>query len=191
MGYAVWHRLLMRAVIFALLVNAYCFLTAPAGAADIRFGSTGCTLHIEGPIEEGDDAVFYDRILEGWDEGDACTSFGLELASPGGNLGAAIKIGRQVRALHISTSAPLVRRGPPARCLPTLTLRDEKNCLCASACFFIWTAGSERSGERIFVHRPRLDTNCTPRCRNEPQMHTRPRRARPGPTSPKWTYRLP
>ncbi len=36
-------------------------------------------------------------------------------------------------------------------------LRDQKNCLCASACFFIWAAGSTREGERIYVHRPRLD----------------------------------
>ena len=32
-----------------------------------------------------------------------------------------------------------------------------QNCVCASACFFVWAAGSSRGGEEIYLHRPYFD----------------------------------
>ena len=134
----------VRAIIASLFT--LCFLTT-ARAAEIRL-EYGCTLVIEGQIDKGDDAIFYEKVLEG---SNSCASFfEVHIGSAGGDLGAAIGIGKQVRALHVPTHAPYSQK-----CVRPL--RDHDNCLCASACFFIWAAGSTRTGHRVYVHRPRLD----------------------------------
>jgi hypothetical protein len=88
------------------------------------------------------------------------------LASPGGNLNEAMKIGRLVRAFKLETIAPWSSS-------PDLDfkkkngalkgLQDTNNYLCASACFFVFVAGIHRvmhlsgdvaEGVGLAIHRP-------------------------------------
>ena len=91
----------------------------------------------------------------------ACAS-SIYLASPGGSVVEAMKIGRLVRALRWETQIP---EEAPAdlrqKIITALKLSDPKaNYLCASACFFAFVGGIERS-PAIFngilgIHRPFL-----------------------------------
>ena len=132
-----------------------------AQAADIYYRPGSCTITIEGPIEPGDDVAFYDKIIEGWDVpplGLGCRIFLVELSSPGGDVGAAIKIGRQIRTVHAITDAPRLFGGQIGYCESSKKgARKDQSCVCASACFFIWAAGSTRSGDAIYIHRPYFD----------------------------------
>jgi hypothetical protein len=111
---------------------------------------------VVGEIMRGDDQLFFDRVMEVKE----CDALVVDLVSPGGDLRVAIQIGLLIRALHLTTQAPeifgqskhpycSIGRGQPPR-------EDEK-CVCGSACFFIWAAGSERGGEAIYIHRPYID----------------------------------
>ena len=86
---------------------------------------------------------------------------GVFLASPGGNLGEAIRIGRLIRALQLSTTAP---SGPPegrklgeALIGPNDLRNPRTNYQCASACFLLFVSGIYRSlnwAGRLGIHRP-------------------------------------
>jgi hypothetical protein len=122
---------------------------------------------VEGKIEAGD----YDKLRSIYGErGQSEFSLGLpevdvlSLASPGGDLAEAMKIGRLVRPLKLITNVPS-RIGLHS----TLGMANEHklknpqaNYMCASACFFIFVAGVKRtddawSGNPILgVHRPYL-----------------------------------
>lgn len=80
----------------------------------------------------------------------------LYITSPGGNVFEAIRIGHLVRRALLATWAP--SRGIRGGFLlaADLTLCDGPDCLCASACFLIWSAGVHRIGEFVGVHRPRV-----------------------------------
>jgi hypothetical protein len=150
----------MKSAAFATMLLVLC-CAGQAHAADIYYDPPGgCTLTIEGQIEAGDDVAFYDKIIEGWDLpplGPGCTLFVVVLASSGGDVGAAIKIGRQIRTVHATTDAPRRFGGQVGYCTTSKGLLEDKNCVCASACFFIWAAGSKRGGDSIYIHRPYFD----------------------------------
>lgn len=88
-------------------------------------------------------------------------SGGVFLASPGGNLAEAMRIGRLIRALRLSTDAP---SGPAhgrkfgESVITPSDLRDPKtNYQCASACFLLFVSGIYRNiywAGRLGVHRP-------------------------------------
>lgn len=110
---------------------------------------------ILGPIESGD----YDKLLNivrqsnGW-----LTT--VALASPGGNLSDALRIGRLIRQLMIATHAPNVVAGRTM--MPGVGLYSEDpcptpSCICASACFVIWAGGIVRYGSVLGIHRPSFD----------------------------------
>jgi hypothetical protein len=90
------------------------------------------------------------------------------LASPGGDLGEAMKIGRLVRALKLHTIVPS-RWSDPRTLEVTVAERKLKNpktnYMCASACFFIFVAGIERTADSPFgdailgIHRPYLSAS--------------------------------
>jgi len=130
----------------------------PAGAADIRLdpsreGAAGAVL--EGRIETGDFEKFRTFIFKE-------NTVELYLASPGGNLAEAMKIGALVRSLRLSTMVPgktltnqkrnlaIARRG----------LKDPRaNYMCSSACFLVFVAGIHRSSDDfgppiLGIHRP-------------------------------------
>jgi hypothetical protein len=164
-----------------------------------------CDLVLVGEIKSQDDFAFRKELTGLLLE--KCTGPKIYIYSPGGDLSAAIAIGRQIHFLHLETVAPTLVRGfvsepdlrprnGPRRChnlpgsaqtsrreaeevlqnsravidalknhitLPKvevhgdfdpLSVKGDPNCTCASACFFIWAAGSERKGDVIQVHRP-------------------------------------
>jgi hypothetical protein len=126
---------------------------------------------VEGKIEAGD----YDKLRSIYGERyQSEFSFGLigvnvlSLASPGGDLAEAMKIGRLVRALKLITAAPSrnpflshLDMGSVGEGLHTLK-NPQANYMCASACFFIFVAGIKRtaadgSDEAILgIHKPYL-----------------------------------
>jgi len=152
-------RSIFHLVAAILLVAA----ALPAGAAEIR--RTGADelryvgyaqLVFEGEIAPGD----YDRLLRLIDESCAgiygCLN-GIFLASPGGNLFEAMKIGRLVRKLRLETHLPS-DLPPPDRQRAEATLKNANaNYGCLSACFFIFVAGADRESGGVpilGIHRP-------------------------------------
>lgn len=169
-------------VIIAL--TAYAVSCTYLHAADIRVDFVGTpivshsgvkygarTVIIEGKIEAGD----YDKLRSIYGErGQSEFSLSmpevkvLSLASPGGDLAEAMKIGRLVRALKLTTAAP--SRNPFLSHLDMgsvgyggHTLKNpQANYMCASACFFIFVAGIERTDPDglddaiLGIHKPYL-----------------------------------
>jgi len=153
-------RVLGCATVLALMVT----LASPAFGLDINclqkygrpdlvtpFKSSGrvptlgsCKIAtMNGPIAVGD-ADKFARLLR-----DHPFLVQVQLDSPGGSIEEAMKIGRLIRKHLIATKQVVgyseecvfySRCGPPPHC--------------SSACFFIWSAGFIRSGERIGLHRP-------------------------------------
>jgi hypothetical protein len=85
----------------------------------------------------------------------------VNLTSPGGDLGEAMKLGKLIRAALLSTNAPweLI---PGQKSFPPLDYVGwnpctEQDCICASACFVAWAAGVKRAGHLLAVHRPRFE----------------------------------
>jgi hypothetical protein len=172
---------LLRTVL--LVGNAALFYAASCAhlhAADIRADYVGTpivsrsgvkygerTVIIEGKIEAGD----YDKLRSIYGErGQSEFSLSmpevkvLSLASPGGDLAEAMKIGRLVRSLKLTTAAP--SRNPFFSHLdmgPEHKLQNPRaNYMCASACFFIFVAGIERTADAssdapiLGIHKPYL-----------------------------------
>jgi hypothetical protein len=89
-------------------------------------------------------------------------SGGVFLASPGGSIVEALKIGRLIRALRLSTDAPPgPATGSPkfgeSLITPSQLINPKVNYGCASACFFVYVAGVYRHlswAGRLGVHRP-------------------------------------
>jgi hypothetical protein len=143
-------------------------------AADIRADNIGGapgsgwprSVVLEGKIEAGD----YEKLKSLYGErGHNEFSLGspnvneLSLASSGGDLAEAMKIGRLVRALKLHTNVPS-QPGPhlTVGIGNTHKLKDSKaNYMCASACFFIFVAGVNRTADLLAdpilgIHRPYL-----------------------------------
>lgn len=152
-------------VVFAALV-ALAQPSGPAAAMENPRVFRGALL-LEGKIVRGDyvrlrgflsDRANFDKI-----------SRGVFLASPGGDVAEAIRLGRLIRALNLSTEAPSgERRGwkPTASDIDALDLRDPRhNYGCASACFLLFVAGIHRNinwAGRLGIHRPfRMQGNST------------------------------
>ncbi len=75
----------------------------------------------------------------------------IDTVARGGDAGEAMRIGRLIRARHLTTVAPHYRpdRGGvfPPHCKPGA------ECVCAGACFLVWAAGVERLGEHLLLRR--------------------------------------
>lgn len=123
----------------------------------------GFAIVIEGRIDKGD----YEKVLDIARK--LCPKVSeIFLASPGGNLSEAIKIGHLVRELRLKATAP-TDFGPTFKGSdPVLEsmmkdvefkiygIRDRKNFVCASSCFFVYAGGIFRAGEIVGIHRPYL-----------------------------------
>ena len=122
-----------------------------ARAAEISLAETGYRhkplsgILIEGPIVKGDFKRFQYLVLSGvgtvW------------LASPGGDLAEAMKIGQLIRRMKLSVWAPDANKRSWSI---MIHVNDPQNNLCASACFFIYAAGVDRRGDILGIHRPRI-----------------------------------
>lgn len=146
-------RKLLTAALFLLFSILH---TAVATAADIRPFISGSgsyrAIVIEGNIEPGDFETFV-RIAK---ENQGKVS-GVYIFTPGGDFYDAMKIGRAMRALELSSQVPM--RGPSGR--PVCEddgfgpkPKDMNNCTCASAGFFIHIGAIHRGGTYLAVHRP-------------------------------------
>lgn len=146
----------MKRIALGLHLSALAGFSVGATAADIRpfiHGSGSYrAIVIEGNIEPGDFETFVRIIRE--NQGQVS---GVSLFSPGGDFYEAMKIGRAMRALELSSMVPM--RDPSGR--PSCDdggigpkPNDPKNCTCASACFFIHIGGIHRGGTFLAVHRP-------------------------------------
>ena len=115
-------------------------------------------LLLEGKIATGDyeklltflrDKATFDKI-----------SGGVFIASPGGSVVEAINIGRLIRALGLSTSAPSGPRESQQVAQGVIAaddLADQRNFGCASACFLVFVSGvyrDVRQAGRLGVHKP-------------------------------------
>jgi hypothetical protein len=153
-------RLIARPIFtFAALTLALMLGVSSACALDDVKVFRG-VLVLEGKIEAGDsDKV---RSFLGNKANFEKINGGVFVASPGGNLIEAIKIGRLIRALRLSTEAP---SGPPTDArrfsqpviAPNNIANPRTNYQCSSACFFIYVSGVYRnlgSVGRLGIHRP-------------------------------------
>jgi len=137
---------------------------ATVGAAEIRVdpsraAAAGAVL--EGKIEAGDFDKFKNFLLNG------DNAVEIYLASPGGDLAEAMKIGLLARILKLSTVVPSKALTNQNRDLAATrrNLKDPKaNYMCTSACFFVFVAGIHRSSDDLGpailgIHRPSLSEN--------------------------------
>jgi hypothetical protein len=139
-------------------------LSATVDAADIRMDpsrSVAGGAVLEGKIEAGDFDKFKSFILNGNNVVE------IYLASPGGDLAEALKIGLMIRILKLSTVVPSKALTNQSRELAAARhdLKDPKaDYMCASACFFIFVAGIHRSSDVhgaaiLGIHSPSLSKN--------------------------------
>jgi hypothetical protein len=128
-------------------------LQVNAAELQLKGSESWRVLAIEGPIETGD----YERFLTVVKENQGLLS-GVYLFSAGGDFVEAMKIGRALRALELSSQVPMRdRRGRPM-CADASwgmpTPRNPENCTAASAAFFIHIGAVHRGGNFLAVHRP-------------------------------------
>ena len=155
---------LLGVLAFALLAPLR--LSAAEIGFDDRAGSTGCNFYLIGRISAGDDNKFREAVLRAFESG--CKPNGLDIFSQGGDVEAAMAIGRQVAMLAMNTRAPQAYnvasgswtcniRGELVQSYDSLTKQGSRDCICASACFFIWAGGVVRSGNVVIIHRPHFE----------------------------------
>jgi hypothetical protein len=126
-------------------------------------------VNLWGEIKAGDDDKFRQLILPPLRSG--FIIFKVNIFSRGGNVGAAMGIGDQIRLLQARTVAPYkeakIINGRKVVTGRTMCSFDEGNghmvhphfvygpphCECASACFLIWSSGAVREGGHMGIHR--------------------------------------
>ena len=107
---------------------------------------------LEGEIRKGDHETLF-NVLKGIPPPAHAT---IVLRSPGGDYNEAIKIGRLLRNARLEANIPYWRSSGPT-CSPDdgfPSPKDKKNCICASACAFIFFGAAHRNGTVLGLHRP-------------------------------------
>lgn len=132
----------MRSLLLALMIWSGSAVGAEIGPSVLASGRPISGVLIEGTIAVGDFAKFEAILLR------RSNADPIWLASPGGDLSEAMKIGQLIRELKLSVEAPK----ESLEFFPLL--RDKRNAVCASACFFVYAAGVYRSGSALGLHRP-------------------------------------
>jgi hypothetical protein len=138
----------MPRLLFVIALMALCAPAIPAAEIYPRDTPNGGQVVIEGRITEGDFERFLNTVLE-----QGIYSSTVHLASNGGNVGEALKIGRFIRLNSMATETGARHQGQnicPNGIKP-------QNCNCASACVLIFLGGIHRSGNILGVHRPYLE----------------------------------
>lgn len=142
----------MKLVLSAVLVFSAILSSQSAFGADVRQARTARgqplgAIMIEGKIEKGDFEKFTNFFID-----NPRINSSVYLYSPGGDFTEALKIGRLIHTLKLTTWAPQSIE----RTMPLNELSDQSNRVCASSCFFIFAAGAQRFGEIVGIHRPYL-----------------------------------
>ncbi len=140
----------MNSSLKIMALMSWAFVISTANAADIRpaksaHGQPLSAIMIEGEIKPGDYIKFINVFLE-----NDHRNYKVILKSPGGDFLEALKIGRLIHALKLTTSAPEKTQ------VKMYEIHDSANNVCASSCFFIFVAGAQRFGEIVGIHRPYL-----------------------------------
>jgi hypothetical protein len=158
---------MMSKAMCSLLVLAAVFLPPGARGSEMFFSTDDVGqiwLQIVGPIDDGDDVKFRNMLLEAIDRGEQIAK--VSIYSPGGRIEPAMKIGRYIRNMHLSTVGPqlvplLGRRTCDIHTMSGRTTvldyeplrhRGDPRCGCAGECFLVWTAGSVRYGDAVQIH---------------------------------------
>jgi len=151
------------------LIIVFCMVFLFAGnvafAAQIRGivdkSTNRIWISISGDIEPGDARKFKDLVLEMRQSSEIIRE--VKLASNGGDVVEAMKIGEIIRDLFCTTMAPHNYKYGITCSMHSSNLEDKahvehinRNCNCASACFLIWAAGVNRRGDVLGLHRPRF-----------------------------------
>jgi hypothetical protein len=150
-----------RAIIFGTLAFWLMLGVEPSKALDDLKVYRG-VLVLEGQIVSGD----YDRLrnfLSSKSNFDKISN-GVFIASQGGNVVEAMKMGRLIRTLRLSTDAPSgpatgIPRFGESLIQPYNLVNPRANYVCVSACFFVYVAGIYRHLSwvgRLGVHRPTI-----------------------------------
>ncbi len=144
----------------AVFVTCMLGVIRVGAAAEIRLDPSHGTTEgavLEGEIEKGDFDKFKQFILNG------NNAVEIYLASPGGDLGEAMKIGLLARILKLSTVVPSKALTNESRRFGAArhNLKHPRDNVCASACFFVFVGGIHRryddQGPAVLgIHRPTL-----------------------------------
>jgi hypothetical protein len=146
-----------------IITLAFSFASARTEAASVRMNSVApeySIATIEGKIERGDAATI--QTFLGTNKPTR-----LYLASPGGNLIEAMRIGLMIRRLNLSTivpSKPLTNQDYRIALTKYGLSNPRIDYLCGSACFFVFVAGVHRSADEmkpplLGIHRPFIPGN--------------------------------
>ena len=151
-----------RAVAVAgMLLCTGLFSAEPSAALETPKVVRG-VLILEGKIESGDYITVRNFLSE--PSNFKKMTGEIFLASQGGNVTEALKIGYLIRHLRLSTDAP--SRPPPTvrssggEIIRPLDLTNPRNYTCASACFLLYVAGVYREfiwAGRLGIHHPQID----------------------------------
>ena len=151
-GTRVWQPL------WFVLISFVCLrLVEPACAASLNIDhSDAKTAILEGTIDPGD----FEKLQKFLDGNKDIVQ--IYLASPGGNLVEALRMGLLVRRLNLSTTVPskvLTHQALEQLSTQYSLKHPETDYLCASACFFIFVAGVHRGSDAngsplLGVHSP-------------------------------------
>jgi hypothetical protein len=121
-------------------------------------------LQIIGRIDDDDDAKFKSMLIGAINRGEQITN--VSIYSQGGQWSSAIKIGRYIRTMHLTTVAPqLVPLLGRRNCALYATNgrmtvleydpvrhQGDPRCTCARECLLIWVAGTIRVGNAVQIH---------------------------------------
>jgi hypothetical protein len=151
-----------------LLILAGALLPSGARASEMFFSTDDVGqmwLQIVGRIDDGDDTKFKNMLVEAVNRGEQIER--VSIYSPGGRVGPAMRIGRYIHTMHLSTVAPrlvplLGRQTCDIHTMSGRTTvleyeplrnRGDPLCTCAGECFLIWAAGSVRYGDGVQIRR--------------------------------------
>ena len=144
---------LMRFAVIATVLLFMLLQSGPCKAIEPLKVFRGALL-IEGPIEAGDFGKLR-AFLSDWNTFQKARR-GVFLASPGGRVLEAIRMGYLLRALKLRTLLPAMSTGQNALIQPR-DLKRPADYLCGSACFFLYVAGIDRNPRsvgRLGIHSP-------------------------------------
>ncbi len=126
-------------------------------------------VNLWGEIVQGDDKKFRDLILPYLR--DEYLIWQINIFSVGGNVGAAMGLGDQIRILQTRTvtaynemkiinnrkvatgRASCIFQVQSSRWTMIKSVEGPRWCTCASACFLVWASGLTREGGRVGIHR--------------------------------------
>ena len=144
-------------LVFALI--GICMFCVSPKSAEIRPDKfwDGLAAVIDGDIVEGD----YERVrsfIFGSNGTEPQFVKKIFLASSGGNVAEAVRIGRLFRELKLETVIPTKYTSQQSRDLVISKhgLSNQRNYVCASACFFIFVAGVRRDKDALGLFEPLL-----------------------------------